>query len=351
MVELGKNKVDKEQLNDDDSETGSLLKDIIDKEMKRDNSVQLEDETKSSKTSIEAVDNPVLHTGEAGVDGDEVDYHVLKKVVDMAVKPTDWKEKFRMYSLYVVIFIIIGILMITAFWDAFAIRGTMTWQLGFILSLPVMAVVYFWAVEVREKVDKLYPKWYDINSRPAFHYAEVGERDGYLMIMPFKVYKQRVYKPDNPFKKGSPLIIAIDTKCIRKNDSGMITLGRLNYDMTNRATFSVEYDTDYIPNPDIYNLLFELNVTKSSLKHLRELKIEADLKYRDMKKMKFDDEFDMLMKNIRMLLPVLSLMLRSKEHDVISDIALMDKLGDSGINVRNMPQGKQDALLNAIRDA
>jgi len=120
--------------------------------------------------------------------------------------------------------------------------------------------------------------------------------------------------------------------------------------MTTRATFSVEYDTDYIPNPDIYNMLFELNVTKSNLKHVRELKIEADLKYRDMRKVKFDDEYDMLMKHIRQLLPVLSIMLRSKEHDTISDIALMDKLGESGIPIKNMNQQKRAELIEALRN-
>ena len=134
---FGKNKIGIEESDSDEGETSSLLRDIIDKEMQRDDSPQVEDETKGKKQSADIVQTPVLHTGEAGVDGDAVDYHVLKKVVDMAVKPVSIGEKIRMYYLYILIFGIVIAMMVAAFWDAFMIRGTMTWQLGFVMSLHV----------------------------------------------------------------------------------------------------------------------------------------------------------------------------------------------------------------------
>lgn len=339
----------KTERDESEGSTEKALRGAIDAEMERDESSLLEDETGQIKEPKRADATPVLHTGEAGIDGDEVDFYSLKRVTMASVKPVSFKKKVRLYWIYLVVFGLMFGLMVVAFWDAFTIRGQLTPWVGFTVSLPVMAVVYWYIVEIRERVDSKYPTWFDVNSKTYFHYEVVAERDGYLYIAPFEIYKQRKFVPDNPMKPDSPLLVAIDTKAIRTNQAGMVTLGKLNFDMSGMATFRLDYDTDYIPNPDIHNLMFELNVIKSQLKSERELKVETDIKYRNMRKIKFDDEFELLMRHIRMLIPTLSLMLRSKEQDVVTDIAVMEQLKEQGFDVDSLGSGQRNQLVNELK--
>lgn len=332
-----------------DEDESSRLKGAIREQMGADVSddeADVEDETRGVKQAKVFGKKPVLYTGEGGQTGDVADYGVLDEILKRSIKPVKFMDKVRLYWTYIVVGCFAVGFMILAFWDAFTVRGEITWVAGLSLAFPICIGIYIYAVEIRERVDRKYPIWVDVHNRNMFNYQDSGEKDGYKIIIPFKVYKQRIYVPNNPFGSG-PLRVAIDTKCINPFDMGMITTGLLYYDFTD-VVFRVDVDPDYIPNPDIHRLLFELSIANSKVKANHELLVEVESKYREMRKIKLEDELDELIRVINKLVPVMSLMLRSKEHELVSNVALFDALKGGGFDVDKMGSEEKERLRNAI---
>jgi len=176
------NEAEKDDVKDDEEDdVASLLRKAIDKELERSGGDEVEDETRGIKEPKVADMEPVLQTGEAGVGNDEVDFSLLDDIVTRSIKPVNLKEKIRLYWIYILVFSLIIGLVVVAFWESIFVRGVLSWDVGLAVGLLISFFVYIWAVEFREKVDKRYLRWYDVNSRYMFNFREIGEKDGYLL--------------------------------------------------------------------------------------------------------------------------------------------------------------------------
>ena len=314
-------------------------------------SEDINDDTKSRKKALDAESNPVLHTGENIVSGDNMEYEVIGDILEKAIKPNNWKEYFGMYWVYIVIFSIIVSVIGAAFWDTLTTRGTPSWVAGMALMLIPLFVMYFYVVEVRDRVDKKYPQWTDLNSGVVVNYMKKGEEKGYWLIVPIAVHHNKVFIPANPFGDGQYLVVAIDSKCINElaGGAGIVTAGRLYRDGTGRATFRVEQDPDYTPNPDIHKLTFNLSLLKVQLGAERDMRVEMQKKYDNLRRLLVEDEFEYMTKFLRRLVPVMGLMLRSKEQDLVTDVAITDAMARGGFDTEKMNDDEKRAIADAIR--
>jgi hypothetical protein len=292
---------------------------------------------------------PALHTGEDSLKGDKVSYATIQEILKNAIHPPDWRGKFRLYMPYIVIFTIMMALFAAAFWQVLVVRGTPNWTMGVVVMLFPMFFLYFYIIEIKERKDTLYPKWCDVNSGFVFRYQKLGEVEGYMYITPFAVFKQRVYQPRNSYGDGSMIKIAIDKHCIYENNEGIVTTGILHFDLTGRSTFRVEQDQDFVPNPAIHRLLFQLSISNTKLTTEREIQYELRKKLETIRKLIVEEEIDYVTKIVRKFIPVMTMMIKSKEMDLVSDVAWAEAMSRQGLDPKKYKTADDKRMMEAIR--
>ena len=308
-----------------------------------------EDESLKIKRARKTDVRPALHTGEDALKGDRVDYSTFQEIIKNAIHPPDIKGKIKLYMPYIITFSLIMSLFVAAFWDAIMVRGRPNWVLGIAVMLFPMFFMYFYIIEIKDKKDVRFPKWSDVNSGFVFRYQKLGEVDGYLFVTIFAVHHQRVYQPRNPYGDGTLIKIAIDKNCVYENNEGMVTTGVPHFDLTGRSTFRIEKDPDFVPNPSIHRLLFQLSIAETKLLTEREYQFELRKKLDGIKRLVIEEEIDYVTKIVRKFLPIMTIMVKSKEMDLASEVAWADLLSRHNIDPKKYKSSEDKSLIDAMK--
>jgi len=252
-----------------------------------------------------------LSSGKQMTTGDKASYQLLSEIIYSAVKPVKFSDKLNIYKTYIIVGIVFFIVLCFAYWDALTLRGGTNFYLGVATGAFFIIPVVFYFLEIRPKTAKYFPLWTDVNTANVLNFQKIGEDEGYEIVAPFYEKNGSVFRPPNPYDAARPLLISVDQRCVRKNDRGMVTLGKIFHDNTGKTTFRVEIDESFVPSPDTINLAFELKMSNLRIEGYKRINSEIQTQLNRLRGVKVTDEVNRLFEYLNRMIPLAGQMSRS----------------------------------------
>lgn len=344
MFDRGKNK-------DDDSDDGIMPK-IRTSTSKLSSKSEEYAREKANDDSRPTVDTSDVFGGK-GDTAERVDYGTLNEIMD-SIDTGDDVWSFLKENWYWIFAIFLGIgLFLFSFWENLTKHGHLRWYTGIVVMIPVMFGFAFW---IRNKTmkdvnEKRFPTWVDVNSSRSYKFYPVKESGESKVVMPFTTdYKGEVHRPDNPYDKRRPLLVEIENDCYTNFSSGdevgIITLGKLELDKTQKSTYRVTHDPAYVPSADAMQRNFEMKLLKMQLEMQKQVSLTRREMIEKISRADTGEWVKFALGVVKELLPVSKMMLRRDEGENVKDVRVVEALTKMGY-IRDEDRSK---ALDAIKE-